>query len=329
MITGFFSSASCHTLKESCLRMNSLVSIPLITYNGDRFLRYQLDSIFSQTYKNIEVIAVDDGSCDGTISILEEFKKSHGLEIVINSHNLGYMRNFEKAVIRCRGDFIAPSDQDDIWMPDKISRLVSEIGKKSMVCSDAIIIDSQDKKISDSAFAYSSLILHPEKPFCQLLFNSSVIGCTCLFKRELIKNSFPIPEGEKYHDWWLSIVASILDGIEYVREPLILYRQHEQNILGLKRIRTKVQKMFGFFRGRPDRAFFADQAKRLDVMSMLPIFNESHKQDIVMAKTYYEDRLKPGLHCRAFFIAIRMGKYIFPREPLLLRMKSVAGCLFR
>ena len=309
--------------------MIPLVSIPLITYNGERFLRKQLNSIFCQTYKNLEVIAVDDGSIDGTLAILEEYRKSHELKIFFNRQNLGYMRNFENAVRRCSGDFIAPSDQDDIWMPEKISRLVSEIGKRSMVCSDAILIDSQDNKISDSAFAYSSLKLHPEKPFFQLLFNSSVIGCTCLFKKELIEKAFPIPEGEKYHDWWLSTVASIMQGIEYVRDTLVLYRQHGQNILGLDQNRTLFNKIFGLFHGKPDREFFANQVKRLDMMKMLPVFNHSHKQTIDMAKTYFEDRLSHGLHYKAFIIALRRGKYIFPREPFLFRIKAIVGCLFK
>ena len=104
------------------------ISIALATYNGGRFLREQLDSIYAQTWRNIEVVASDDRSSDDTVAILEEYGQSHGLRYEINDENLGFVRNFEKILARCTGDFIALADQDDIWLPDKLERLIAGIG---------------------------------------------------------------------------------------------------------------------------------------------------------------------------------------------------------
>ena len=93
-----------------------LISIAIATYNGEKYLEEQLDSIYAQTYKNIEVIVTDDCSSDKTVEILKKYYKSHGLKYVINETNLGFVKNFEKAISLCRGDYIALSDQDDIWL---------------------------------------------------------------------------------------------------------------------------------------------------------------------------------------------------------------------
>jgi glycosyltransferase involved in cell wall biosynthesis len=92
-----------------------MISLAMPTYNGERFLREQLDSIYNQTIVPDEVIVVDDCSTDGTISILEEYKKKYGLKYWVNEKNLGYNKNFEKAISLCTGDYIALSDQDDVW----------------------------------------------------------------------------------------------------------------------------------------------------------------------------------------------------------------------
>ena len=99
---------------------NKLVSIAMATYNGEKYLKEQLDSIYAQTYKDIEVIVCDDCSSDKTVEILDEYKEKYGLKYYINEKNLGFKKNFEKAISLCSGDFIALADQDDIWIENKI-----------------------------------------------------------------------------------------------------------------------------------------------------------------------------------------------------------------
>jgi glycosyltransferase involved in cell wall biosynthesis len=306
-----------------------LVSVALITYNGEKYLRQQLDSIFSQTYKPLEVIASDDCSTDGTMLILDNYSQSRGLKVYRNKKNGGYVKNFERTVGLCSGHYIAPSDQDDIWLPYKIERLVEEIGSNSLVYSDAELIDFNGGKIAHSVASYSRLPQCSRNFFSKLLFNAAIIGCTALFKKELLKKVLPIPEGEKYHDWWLSIVAAIQQGIAYVPEPLMYYRLHGENALGLKKDGRFIDKAFGFIFARPNRDFFVHQVSRMTRFGELPIFNNDQKSMIENARLFYQDRISPGLHWKAFIIALKYQRDIFPHLSRLLRGKAVLGCLLR
>jgi len=200
---------------------NNLVSIAMATYNGENYLKEQLDSIFNQSYKNIEIIVCDDCSSDKTVAILAEYKKKYGLKYYINKNNLGFKRNFEKAISLCSGDFIALADQDDIWIENKIEVLVKEIGENSLIHSACSLIDENSKEISSlwikqDDFKYS---------FAKFIFGNTVTGCTVLFKKELLKDFSPIPSGEKYHDCWLALLATKMNGIVYCDKPLVKYRQ--------------------------------------------------------------------------------------------------------
>ena len=117
------------------------VSIAMATYNGGNFLVEQLESIYSQTYKNFEVIVVDDASKDHTISILEEYKDKYNLKYFVNEKNLGVTKTFEKAILYCKGEYIVLSDQDDIWKKNKLEILLKKIGTSSLIYSNAEIID--------------------------------------------------------------------------------------------------------------------------------------------------------------------------------------------
>jgi len=216
---------------------DKLVSIAMATYNGEKYLREQLDSIYNQTYKNIEVIVCDDCSADTTIKILEDYKQKYGLIYYINKKNLGHVKNFEKAISLCKGDFIALSDQDDIWLPEKIEILLHEIQVYSLIYSDVKYIDANDNVFVES----EREILQLEKKilirsFKDVSFFDSEYkigytkGCTMLFKREVAKKAIPIPDFERQHDWWINIVALRLNGIKYYSKPLMLYRKHSDNL---------------------------------------------------------------------------------------------------
>jgi glycosyltransferase involved in cell wall biosynthesis len=309
--------------------MIPLVSIALITYNGERFLRQQLDSIFNQTYKNIEVIAVDDCSNDGTISILEEYRKTHDIRMFVNRQNIGYLRNFENAVSRCRGEYIAPADQDDIWLPNKIEILIKGINSSSLACSNAILIDQNGAVFSNSAMAYSNFAPASGKAFMRFVFSNFVIGCTTLISRELVQHALPIPEGEKYHDWWFALVASTMNGISYIKEPLLMYRQHATNTIGMKKDAPIIGKLIGFLYSKSDKTWFAMQEKRLLAISRAPQLNDNQKSLVLIAHKFYKNRLEPGPHFRAFRIACRYYRSIFPWNKGFFRFKAVIGCFFK
>ena len=217
----------------------ALVSIALCTYNGAKYLREQLDTLVGQTYPNWEIIAVDDCSTDDTIEILNQYANTYPqIKIYRNSQNLGYTKNFEKAIALCTGAFIALCDQDDIWDKNKLSVMVSTLGDYALAYHDSAFVDGEgkpmNKRISDVRNCYTG---NDSRVF---LFDNCVLGHATLFKRELLQfmgnfNNLII------HDRWLGYVAANNGGIIFINEPLVNYRQHinaNTNILKQERVNT-------------------------------------------------------------------------------------------
>ncbi|MDR3113280.1 MAG: glycosyltransferase family 2 protein [Endomicrobium sp.] len=202
-----------------------LVSIALATYNGERFLKKQLDSLLAQTYKNIEIIVCDDYSSDGTLSLLKSYPQ---IKILQNKKNLGFVKTFEKVLYQAKGDYIALCDQDDIWLPDKIEFLIKEFGNNVLLHSDAYIIDDNDNIIYDTISAKIKKSL-TNKTFTDYIRKFSITGCCAIFKKELLQTALPFPQNTLFHDWWLAICAAKSGKIKYIEKPLIKYRIHNNN----------------------------------------------------------------------------------------------------
>lgn len=229
------------------MSQDKLVSIAMATYNGEKYLREQLDSIYDQTYKNIEVVVTDDCSTDGTVGILEEYTQKYGLKYKVNKQNLGYTRNFIRAAELCSADYIAFADQDDIWMPEKIQLMMDEIGDNTLIHTDATLIDTEKNIIAESSknhFNIRQYIETPEKHNKYVGLITCVQGCTILFKRGLLDKALPMPPGEQY-DFWFGFVASKMEGIKYLDEKLILWRVHENNTTRRPKLMHKLYMMFG------------------------------------------------------------------------------------
>src|ERR1700712_2781618 len=122
-----------------------LVSIVMATYNGERFLEAQMNSVLKQSYPSLEIIVVDDGSTDGTAAILQSYAKNyHYIRLYFSEgKNLGYIKNFERGCQLATGDYISFCDQDDIWHPDKTNILMNAIGNHPMVYGDDELVDGQ------------------------------------------------------------------------------------------------------------------------------------------------------------------------------------------
>jgi glycosyltransferase involved in cell wall biosynthesis len=200
-----------------------LVSIALCTYNGEKFLAKQLDTLINQTYKNLEIIAVDDCSTDETYAILESCAARYPhLHIYRNKKNLSFSKNFELALSYCKGDFIAICDQDDLWHPQKIELQFNAIGDHILIYHDSEFIDEDDqpmgKKVSDIINLYRGD--NPEV----FLFSNCVSGHTIFMRRELLKHAGSF-DGY-FHDWWLAYVATNIRSIDFLPKCLVQYRQH-------------------------------------------------------------------------------------------------------
>lgn len=217
-----------------------MVSIVMATYNGEKFLRQQLDSILKQTYQHFELIVVDDGSLDNTLSILEEYiALDDRIHVFPAEKNLGVVKNFERGLKLAKGEYIALSDQDDIFRRDKIELMVNTLKanpKRDLVMSDLSLIDADGNQIALSMWRYANLKPKQGKPFYRLLYRNFATGCAMMIRRRLLEFAIPFPPNCIVHDWWLAVVAasSKAGGICLIDEQLTAYRQHSLNVLGAK-----------------------------------------------------------------------------------------------
>jgi glycosyltransferase involved in cell wall biosynthesis len=216
-----------------------LVSVVIGTFNGEVYLEEQLRSVLAQTYTHLEILAVDDGSSDGTVRILRAYAAlDPRIRVVINERNLGFIRNFEKGCALSTGHWIALCDQDDYWMPDKVEKMISAIGQYPMVYCDSVLcgedLQPLGKKISD-------LVHYQSFDDCrQLCVFSRMYGHATLITRELFDKASPFRE-EVPHDGWLAFHATLFGGVAYLPEPLVKYRQHAGNVFGVVGRKKKKQ----------------------------------------------------------------------------------------
>jgi glycosyltransferase involved in cell wall biosynthesis len=231
------------------MKNEPLVSVALCTYNGATYLAEQLDTLVDQSYKNLEIIVVDDCSTDDTYSILKDYASRYPqFKIHQNETNLGFVKNFERAATLCTGELIALCDQDDSWHPQKIEKQVNALKDNIFIYHDSEFIKEDgtpmNKKVSDVMNLYRG-----GQPEVFLFFNC-VSGHSILMKRELLAEALPLKE-TYFHDWWLAYVATNMGSIDFIPECLVKYRQHDKsdtNILRTKREKeihkhTSVQKL--------------------------------------------------------------------------------------
>jgi len=221
-----------------------LVSIAICTYNGALHLEEQLESIINQSYKNLEIIIVDDVSSDETLSILNKFSAADKrITVYPNKVNLGYVKNFESAISLCSGDFIALCDQDDIWQLDKIQLQVDAIGNAALVYHDSEFVSEEgislNSKISDILNMYQG---NSSLPF---LFYNCISGHSLMMRTSLRDKFIPLDK-KYYHDWAIAFAAAENGGIKYIDKALVKYRQHADSntdILRIKKEKLKKSKI--------------------------------------------------------------------------------------
>ena len=204
--------------------MTPRISVALSTYNGARYLREQVDSVLSQRDVELELVAVDDGSSDGTQAILAEYAaRDARVSWSPNPRNLGPTASFERAMSLCRGEFIAACDQDDHCEPDKLRTLLAAIGDADLAYCDSRYMDGDGRDLGCSVSGHMRM-LEGRRPV-EFLFGNSVSGHASLLRRSLFEQARPFPEGV-YHDWWLALCAAGRNGVRYVPEPLVRFRRH-------------------------------------------------------------------------------------------------------
>ncbi len=218
------------------------ITILLSTYNGEKYLKEQLNSLFSQTYKDFEIIVRDDISSDKTLEIL----KSYDVKIIESKQNLGAKKSFstllEYALQNSDSEYFMFCDQDDVWNHDKIEKTLAKMKeleafygneKPLLIHTDLEVVDENLGTISNSMWEYE-YILPKCNSFNRLLIQNTVTGCTMMINRKLALKSLDIPKEAIMHDWWIGLVASYFGKIGYINASTIKYRQHGNNTIGAK-----------------------------------------------------------------------------------------------
>lgn len=235
-----------------------MIEILLATYNGERFLPEQIESITSQSFKDYHILASDDNSSDCTFEILRSYESVMGEKIkVVQSNTHSAKENFYNLLDMADAEYIALCDQDDFWESDRlkkslkaIQRLEKRYGKETpiLVHSDLEIVDgnlnSQNKKMSEltgisEAIKYAKkeskylYTISTEKSFSRYLVENNITGNTVIINKALL-DIYKRPEVSFMHDWWLGLIAFTFGKVGYLNECLVKYRQHESNELGAK-----------------------------------------------------------------------------------------------
>lgn len=217
---------------------SKLVSIAMCTYNGERYLKQQMDSLINQSYQNLEIIIIDDGSKDETVEIIKAYAANDNrIKIFQNEKNLGYVKNFEKAIGLCNGDFIALCDQDDEWNLNKIELLTDNIGDNILIYHDSQLVTENGEPICLLSEVLNMYEGDDPLPF---VFYNCVSGHSCMFKKELVSHLGSFDPGY-FHDWWIGFVAASFGRIKFLNKPLVKYRQHAQANTDILRARKDAE----------------------------------------------------------------------------------------
>lgn len=209
----------------------------MATYNGEKYLVEQLDSIINQTYRNWNLLIRDDNSTDKTLEIIQNYhKKDKRIKILKdNKGNLGIVRNFEELLKNSESEFIMFSDQDDIWVENKLDmylKMIEKIKNKGfMIHSDAILFDKNKSNILKETFISKKAI---NKGLENVFFNYFVQGATILISKEIKNFILPFPKEVYLHDRYIHLISELFFERIFVNKALIYYRQHGDNQIGAK-----------------------------------------------------------------------------------------------
>lgn len=221
-----------------------MITILLATYNGERYLAEQLDSILAQTEQNWRLVIQDDCSSDGSAALAKRYASIYPdrIKAVQRSEPSGSAKNnFFSMLQYVDTDYWMTCDQDDIWLPDKIEVALGAMHSLEakyanapfLVHTDLTVIDENRNILATSMFSYQKLNCKRDS-FANLLAQNIVTGCTALMNRTLLDKINSVPEWALMHDWWFALVAAAFGKIAFVEQQTVLYRQHGENSVGAK-----------------------------------------------------------------------------------------------
>lgn len=321
------------------------ISVAICTYNGCKFIEEQLNSIIGQTIKPDEIILSDDGSKDNTFEIAKQILSNSGIEykLIKNENKHGVVGNFTNAISQCSGDIVFTSDQDDCWLPNKIERISAEFKKDDqcmMVFTDA---HTTDANLNPNGSLWDSISFNDlwqarymNNPFDVLFTKNVVTGATMAFRKKIFTDSLPMPEDSIcLHDYWLALVAPLYGKTVCLKEKLIYYRLHGNNVVGAKKL-TIVQKIKRWFKNL--KTDYLRNVTNLEISEyMINMFADSdNKEKLEQIYNWREFCLWRRNNARKWLIGIGpiikrsiKGDYKKYSNMFMPECKDIAVCLFR
>jgi glycosyltransferase involved in cell wall biosynthesis len=245
-----------------------MIEILLSTYNGEKYLEEQIQSIVNQTFTDWILTIRDDCSNDDTLKIIQGFCNKFPEKIFLkndNFENAGTIKSFYNLLVNSTKDYIMFCDQDDIWLKDKIKFSIDEMCKKEtekgkntplLFFTDLQVVNENLQTISNSFFDYSGINFKENPKFSDIAVRNSVTGCTILMNRAAVKTILPINSKAEMHDIWAALCVAKNGYVFGNKQAAILYRQHTQNIIGAKK-----KKIFSLYFGALKNSYFANKQR--------------------------------------------------------------------
>jgi len=259
-----------------------MVTILLATYNGEKYLAEQLDSLLAQTFIDFTIHVQDDVSTDSTWEILESYKarypdKFHITQRMTNSGSA--KNNFLDLITTVRDKYLMLCDQDDVWLPNKIELTMAKMksmeqdypNQPLLVHTDLQVVD-ENLNIINPSFRKQTKRNYNRKAFHQILNLNIASGCTIMYNLELANLLEKIPTHCVMHDWWLKLVATAFGKVDHINDATILYRQHGKNACGAKDVRKLSYKINRLLNGRELKATLHETCHQAGCL--LEIYND-------------------------------------------------------
>lgn len=213
-----------------------MISVCIAAHNGEKYIREQIDSILCQIGDEDEIIISDDGSTDNTLCILKSYN-----DLRIKVYNFCHTRkykykfdyathNFENALLHANGDLIFLADQDDVWLPNKVSKVLANMNDCDILLHGRSVVDKNLNIIQEFAM--------PNPSFWQNIKSCTTTGCCTVFKREVLELVLPFPISGVAHDFWIGVCGAFFCKRKFLQEPLILFRRHDDNVTPSNSIST-------------------------------------------------------------------------------------------
>ncbi len=273
----------------------------MATYNGERFIKDQIESILNQTYQHWRLLIHDDGSSDGTLNIIKRYSSKYPEKIILIEdgikcggarENFSHLMEITKREFINAYDYIMLADQDDVWFPEKIEISLNEIlgvkknyknDKPMLVFTDAVVCNEELKPISNSLISY----LNKNPNFLgvnRLIIENPAWGCTMIFNKTLLQMATPIPKEAIMHDWWLVLVASFFGKVHFLGLPTLFYRRHSSNDSKLRKL--KFFTIFKYFLNLKELLSSVNLRKQLTINQIRAFLNH-YESKIKGTKEYY------------------------------------------